>query len=327
MGLFVGVSTGGEFMSYHKILIGIAILSTFGTAAVMDGADGLGLGDNPVFPAVWRSEKRLDAGITIKDDLRIKDGGTKKTKMKEVVNQPWLSWTDSLGNAYYSAKFLNGSHKSRYDKTIRDNRMALTVAQDFDGIIAGFNVGYQSLSQKPKGAKETKSSPLRLGLGLASRLSDRHLVLLGYSTGLKYTETTNTKPKKTTVDRIQNTDVALGYVYAASNALQLGAQLISSWTPDYTPYKTYGLAASCLPASGIELQGFLNFAFKVGANSKNDIKGTNDLSYGVNALWTPSFARVGTLGAGLSMTNKQDNDNTSKESTETVGSLFYTYLF
>jgi hypothetical protein len=304
----------------------MAALTAFSMATVTDGINGLGLGDNPAFPVIWRAEKRLDAGITVKNDLHIKDEGVQRDRMREVVNQPWLSWTDRLGNAHYSVKFLNGSYTSKYDRAIKDNRLAFTLAQDFDGIIAGFNVGYQSLSQKPKGAKATVANPLKLGLGLATRLSDRQLVLLGYSTGLEYTETTNTKPKKTEADKIQGTDIALGYVYTVSETWQLGAQFISGWTPDYDPCQTYGLAASYLPVREIELQGFLNLSPKTRANSQHDIRGTKDTNYGVNVQWTPSFANIGTLGAGVSVTRKVDNENTGYVSSKTTGSLFYTYL-
>ncbi|MDR2428573.1 MAG: hypothetical protein LBD62_02065 [Candidatus Margulisbacteria bacterium] len=313
-------------MNYDRVLIVMTLLSALGMATIMDGIDGLGLGDNPVFPAVWRSSKRLDAGLTVKDDIRLSKGGKDTAKTKGIVSGPWVSWTDSLGKAYYSAGLFNGSYTSKYDNTVvGDNKLTFALAQDFGGIIAGFKAGYQSYSEKPRGAATTKYNPVTLSLGLAARLTDRQLVLLGYGTGLKYTRITNTKPKKTKMDITQGTDLALGYVYTASSALQLGAQFISSWTPDYDPFSSYSLAFSYLPVKEVELQGFLDMSVRVGANKKQDTSGANNAKYGVNAYWTPS-AKIGTLGAGLSF-DQMSGEDVRYTFSETIGTLFYSRLF
>jgi hypothetical protein len=311
-------------MNYNKVLIVITLLAALGMAAIMDGVDGLGLGDNPVFPAIWRSNKRLDAGLTVKDDVRFND--KEGARAKELVHHPWVSWTDAIGKMYYSVEFSNNSYTSRYSDTIKDDSLSLALAQDFGGIIAGVKAGYRSGLEKPKGGIATEYTPVTLGLGAAVNLKNRHLILLGYNTGPDYTRTTNTKPKKTKADVTQGTDIALGYVYMASNALQLGGQFISSWTPDSDPFNTYGLAVNYLPARGFELQGFLDLSFAVGANEKNDTAGADNTRYGLNARWTPS-AKIGILGAGLSFNDRKDKEDASNDSSETVGTLFYTYLF
>jgi hypothetical protein len=312
-------------MNYNRALMVIALLAAFGMAAVMDGIDGLGLGGNPVFPAVWRAQKRLDTGLTAKDDVRV--NGKEGARARELLHHPWVSWTDALGNTYYSVGFYNNGYTSRYADAFKDDKFSVAVAQDFGNVIAGIQAGYRSSQEKPKGGVTTKYDPVNIGLGLAARLKDRHLITLGYGTGLGYTRSTSTKPKKVKTDVTQGTDIAVGYVYTASNALQLGAQLISSWTPDYDPFNTYGLAVSYLPARGFELQGFLDLSFKVGAGGKQDLAGADNTRYGVNARWTPSFAKIGTLGAGLSVNDSTDKEDADNSSSETIGRLFYTYLF
>jgi hypothetical protein len=322
-----------------KVLIAMTVLAAFGLATVTDGVNGLGLGGNPVAPALWKSEKRIDAGLTVKNDRTDYIEGETIVRSPEVVNAPWVTWTDAIDSTtFYQVGLFNSSYTSQSKATHSVNKLTGGITKTLGNISLGANLGYEMSSvQQPKANskapanKPVEYNALTISLGAALALDSKQSVLAGYSTGFDYTKVQaknkklgETKNKETDIS--QGTDIALGYVYTVSDALQLGAQVISSWTPDNDPTKTFGLAASYLPISQVELQGYLNLTNDVYANSEDDVAGYNKTNGGLNATWTPAFANIGSIGAGIDVSSYTHNEE-DLGIVETVGTLFYTYLF
>jgi len=324
-------------MDYKKLVVAAVVLAAVGSATVIDGIGGLGLGDNVVRTALWRNQKRIDAGVTVKSDKTVITEGGKsegRDQISTFPNAPWVSWTDSLGKGFYQVGLGLEAWKN-YDTDVNNTALNFEYAQDVGGIIAGVGIGYQSLSAKDNVSKvTTTSSPLTLSLGLAKVLDSRQTVLLGYKTGANITESKKASGAKAVeTEKIQNTDIAIGYVYAVNNALQLGVQLINTWSWYSDPTKTFGLAASYLAAKDLEIQGYLNLTNGVGGVHNDDkgwdVTGEDHTTYGINVLY--DLAKFGNIGAGVEVTSYIDKgdvlDDHQKGGKNVTGTLFYTYLF
>ena len=60
-------------MDHDRLWMATALHASFGMATVINDIDSLDLSDNPVFPAVWKSNKKLDTGLAVQNNtLRAK---------------------------------------------------------------------------------------------------------------------------------------------------------------------------------------------------------------------------------------------------------------
>lgn len=340
-----------------KILVLSLVLAAFASATILDGVSGLGFGSNAARTAVLKDKKRVDAGVTVKNDIsRVRDGETKPAHtVRDFSNSPWVSWTDGLGSGFYKVSL--GVDSWRYfDNDINNNALSLEYAQNFGGIIGGIGVDFDNKSTSWKdvelGKRKTKSSS-RVGynLGLAKVIDSKQTVLFGYQTGPGYTVSTTAKGiKAAKEDFTQNTNIGAGYIYTVSNALQLGVQAVSTWREEFDTTKTFGVAVSYLPIKALELQVYLNRTDGVGGQHGEDkyhkgrnldVAGADLTNYGLIATYDLGKS-AGILGAGVDVTDSivRDanmityEDGVAKETTgntikgkNVVGTISYTLFF
>ncbi|MDR1997843.1 MAG: hypothetical protein LBQ83_05935 [Candidatus Margulisbacteria bacterium] len=392
-------------MDVKKLVITTAILAAVGSATVLDGVSGLGLGTNPAFPAIWKSEKRVDAGFNLlgktkSDDKVLKDDDSVTVKDLETsLSGFWASYTDSFQDYWYSVSYSNasgalgGTKTTSYtgsDKNTKTSTglsteedtgygISFALARDFaefggftGGVQLGVNVdGKKTVSQtKPINGKtqelisKTASDPyLTVALGLVKDIDASSKVLFGQTLGTrKNVKTLDQEANKAYKDALGSFDqkdledlgydteyspaeTAIGYVYKINDALELGATYTRNWgakfnnqryedlTVESLGYNSLGLAADYL-WSEFQFQGFANFTAgaELAKVDGEDIdgdrakKGTDTTQFGLNAIWTPSFASIGSVGIGI-VNDRAVNwaDGTVSDSTSTA--LFYTYLF
>jgi hypothetical protein len=144
---------------------------------------------------------------------------------------------------------------------------------------------------------------------------------------------------------------AVGYVYTVSDSLEFGAQLAHDWQSAYKKDdKEYGQAVNSEERTikaqdtlslavdyiytQFQVQGYLNLAQGTGIETtdspgdfdQDELKGLDTTTLGVNLLWTPAFANVGTVGLGIESSKAVawDDERTDNNLATT---LFYTYLF
>jgi hypothetical protein len=96
-----------------KILIAMTVLVAFGLATVLDGVSGLGLGSNPAAPAVWKTQKRIDAGFSLLGktaDVSDYNGddNRKFSYDDSGVEGLWVTYTDSIQDYWYTVGFNTG---------------------------------------------------------------------------------------------------------------------------------------------------------------------------------------------------------------------------
>ncbi|MDR1453557.1 MAG: hypothetical protein LBJ25_06265 [Candidatus Margulisbacteria bacterium] len=165
-----------------KVIIAATILAAFGLATVLDGVGGLGLQDNPAIPAVWKNEKRIDAGFSLLGKTADVSGwkasdSEKFTYTDSGLEGLWFSYTDSISDYWYTVGLNTGvgaldepstilkewtdHNKSTLQQTDTKAYSAtgyalnLSVARDFDlptigGLIGGVNLGINSPASNSK---------------------------------------------------------------------------------------------------------------------------------------------------------------------------------
>ncbi|GBR76900.1 hypothetical protein NO2_1374 [Candidatus Termititenax persephonae] len=400
-------------MKLIKTVLITAALASLGLATVTDGIGGLGLGANPAAPAIWKTDKRVDAGFTFlsnsedneptsEDLLDITDNkvGEKSWKTKDELDlAPWVTYTGVFQDIWYQVGYAaeNAVSKKTTEReytalgyTDRKNvekkteslqTLSFSAAKDFNlpaigGLTAGAKLDVISGSGKISGKeydangnfksnsnssqKHTISPYLQLGVGLAKDIDAKQKVLFAQTFGavndkvstLKEVYKNGTKNGKAVVTEVAaQPETALGYVYTVSDALQLGAEYTRTWGVEYDrvtditkhddesgvsrqevellPGNAFGVAASYLPTSEIELQGSITIGKGGGRYTDDeDYSKDTETSLVFNALYTPSFANIGTVGIGLiSESSKYDIDDEEYESRGLTGQFYYTYLF
>jgi hypothetical protein len=116
-----------------KVLIAVTVLAAFGLATVLDGVSGLGLGNNPAAPAVWKTQKRIDAGFSLLGKTTDVPGyesfdDGKFTYNDSGVEGLWLTYTDSIQDYWYTVGLSTGvdaydelsNTKKTYNNTDKD---------------------------------------------------------------------------------------------------------------------------------------------------------------------------------------------------------------
>jgi hypothetical protein len=93
-----------------KVLIAMTVLAAFGLATVLDGVGGLGLGENPAYPALWKDEKRVDVIAPLSSKTESSDDGTygsvyKSKQADGGFGLSNISWTDKLGDVWYGISY------------------------------------------------------------------------------------------------------------------------------------------------------------------------------------------------------------------------------
>ncbi|GBR72998.1 hypothetical protein NO1_0454 [Candidatus Termititenax aidoneus] len=96
-----------------KVIIAMTVLATFGLATVLDGVSGLGLGSNPAAPAIWKNQKRIDAGFNLlgktADASGWKANGNEKFAYTDSgLENLWATYTDSIQDYWYTVGFSTG---------------------------------------------------------------------------------------------------------------------------------------------------------------------------------------------------------------------------
>ncbi|GBR72997.1 hypothetical protein NO1_0453 [Candidatus Termititenax aidoneus] len=394
-----------------KVIIAMTVLAAFGLATVLDGVGGLGLGENPAYPALWKNEKRLDVVAPLSSKTESSDDGTwsiyKETTADGGFSLGSVAWTDKFGDVWYGISYgplLNAEGKtttkeySNLAHTVLDATetklstptgyaLNLAAAKDFallGGFTGGVNLGinqdgsvwkktYKTTDGVWKvvdNGSESSDLYLTLGLGAAKNIAANQKVLIGQTLASKTQSqggaTTRKENGKTDKDYnkankegsasngLIPAQTAVGYVYTVSDSLEFGAQLAHDWQSAYKhDSKAYGQAVESEEVTikandtlslavdyifdQFQVQGYLNMAKGTGIETtdspdttdQDELKGVDNTTLGVNLLWTPAFANVGTIGVGIENSKEVDYDFGAgpKTDTNTSATLFYTYLF
>ncbi|MDR1323291.1 MAG: hypothetical protein LBK68_02520 [Candidatus Margulisbacteria bacterium] len=157
-----------------KVLIAMTVLAAFGLATVLDGVPGLGLGENPAAPAVWKNQKRVDAGFNLLGKTADASGWKSTPDQDKFAYDDtglsglWFSYTDVLADYWYTVGLSTGvGALEEKDSTtkhlvggVQTNKVTdvysatgyalnLSVARDFNlstigGFTGGVNLGINS---------------------------------------------------------------------------------------------------------------------------------------------------------------------------------------
>jgi hypothetical protein len=187
-----------------KVLITVTVLAAFGLATVLDGVGGLGLGENPAYPALWKNEKRIDVVAPLSSKTESSDDGTynrwyKETKADIGFSLGNISWTDKLGDVWYGISYgpITNAEKKTTTKEYSDSAhtrldatttkletstgyaLNLNAAKDFTllgGFTGGVNLGIIQDGSVQTETYKTQDGSIK-GVTNGSEKSDIYLTL------------------------------------------------------------------------------------------------------------------------------------------------------